>query len=40
MIKFDSGIYYIPKTTPFGVAHFNPKKVIDKNVEKSFKTFG
>ena len=30
MVKFDSGIYYIPKTTQFGVAYFNPKKVIDK----------
>lgn len=30
VVKFDSGIYYIPKTTQFGVAYFNPKKVIDK----------
>ena len=34
IIKFDSGIYYIPKTTPFGVAHFNPKKVIEKKFIK------
>ena len=34
VVKFDSGIYYIPKTTPFGVAHFNPKKVIDKKFIK------
>ena len=34
VVKFDSGIYYIPKTTQFGVAHFNPKKVIDKKFIK------
>jgi len=30
VVRFDTGIYYIPKTTQFGVAYFNPKKVIDK----------
>ena len=30
LVRFDTGIYYIPKTTQFGVAYFNPKKVIDK----------
>ena len=30
LVRFDTGIYNIPKTTPFGVAHFNPKKVIEK----------
>ena len=34
LVRFDTGIYYIPKTTPFGVAHFNPKKVIDKKFIK------
>ena len=30
LVRFDTGVYYIPKTTQFGVAYFNPKKVIDK----------
>ena len=30
IVRFDTGVYYIPKTTQFGVAYFNPKKVIDK----------
>ncbi len=34
VVRFDTGIYYIPKTTPFGVAHFNPKKVIEKKFIK------
>ena len=34
LVRFDTGIYYIPKTTPFGVAHFNPKKVIEKKYIK------
>ena len=34
VVKFYSGIYYIPKTTPFGVAYFNPKKIIDKKFIK------
>ena len=30
LIKFDSGIYYIPQDTPFGKSKLNPNKVIEK----------
>ena len=41
LVRFDTGIYYIPKTTPFGVAHFNPKKVIEKKfIKDSENVFG
>ncbi|MBR6502883.1 MAG: hypothetical protein IKT42_05515, partial [Clostridia bacterium] len=41
VVRFDTGVYYIPKATPFGVAHFNPKKVIDKKfIKDGEKVFG
>lgn len=30
LIKFDTGIYYIPQDTPFGKSKLNPNKVIEK----------
>lgn len=30
LMKFDKGIYYIPKDTPFGKSILNPNKVIEK----------
>lgn len=30
LIRFDKGIYYIPKTTLLGVSKLNPRKVIEK----------
>lgn len=30
MVRFDKGIYYIPKTTLLGVSKLNPRKVIEK----------
>ena len=41
VIRFEKGIYYIPKQTPFGASVLNPGKVIEKKYIKSRnETFG
>ena len=39
--RFEKGVYYIPKETPFGTSILNPSLVIEKKYVKSkFETFG
>ena len=39
--RFEKGIYYIPKETPFGLSVLNPSKVVEKKYIKSNnETFG
>ncbi|MGN0394969.1 MAG: DUF6088 family protein [Coprococcus sp.] len=41
VVRFEKGIYYIPKQTPFGASVLNPGKVIEKKYIKSRnETFG
>ena len=39
--RFEKGVYYIPKETPFGLSVLNPSKVVEKKYIKSNKeTYG
>ena len=35
IVRFDKGIYYIPKQTMFGISVINPRKIIEKRYIKS-----
>ena len=41
LVRFEKGVYYIPKETPFGPSVLNPSKVLEKKYIKSdIETFG
>lgn len=41
LVRFEKGVYYIPKETPFGPSVLNPSKVLEKKYIKSDReTFG